>query len=150
MIYHNFEYILSPDMFGSILGKEHLSDETSDEDQDADFPIPFYAKVFHFKPKEAYLGIIEADFSLSDRLLNCRVLLHFGTIDNTKTAQTFYENKLLPYITNMVLPARPIPNPIISGYTFHPKNLEVTARWVTNMHSVCTHFTLLDKCNYPS
>ncbi len=150
VIYFNFEHISSPDTVYSLLGKEHLKDVTSDEDQDPRFPIPFYAMVFHFKPKAGYLGILETDFSLSDRLLNCSVLLHFGAIENQKKAQEFYENELLPYVTSMVLPAKPILNPTISGYTFHPKNLEVTARWVTNMPSVCTHLTLLDKCNYPS
>lgn len=151
MIFFNFEYILSPESVYSLLGKENLKDVTTDEDQDPNFPIPYYAKVFHFKPKEAYLGILETDFSLSDRLLNCRVLLHFGTIGvHEKSARSFYENDLLPYVKKMVLPAEPIPNPIISGYTFHPRNLEVTARWVTNMPSVCTYFTLLDKCNHPS
>lgn len=151
MIFYNFDYILSPDSVYSLLGRDNVIDVTKEEDQDPDFPIQFYAKVFQFKPKEAYLGELETDFSTSDRLLNCRVLLHFGAVEAHKeSARIYFENNLLPYIRNMVLPAVPIPNPAITGYTFHPKNIEVTARWVTNMPSVCTYFTLLDECNYPS
>ena len=130
-VYHNYVFILSPNNIYSLLGNENIEDVTTVEDQDPDFPIPFYAKVFEFKPKEAYLGVLETDFSLSGKLLNCRIVLHFGNIgEGTIKAKEFFHNHLLPHVRDLVKPAKEIPNPVITGYTFHINDLEVTTRWV--------------------
>lgn len=150
MIFHNFDYISSEDAIYSLLGRGNLKDVTTEEDQDPNFPIPFHAKVFNFEVKESYLGILEVDFSKSNRLLNSRILLHFGAMENQIKAKKFYETNLLPYIKNEVGNVESVANPKIYGYTFYPKKLEVTARWVIGMPSVSTYLTSLDKCNFPS
>ena len=150
MIFHNFDYISSEDAIYSLFGKNNLKDVTTEEDQGPNFSIPFYAKVFNFEVKESYLGILEVDFSKSNRLLNSRILLHFGSMENQIKAKKFYETKLLPYIKNEVDNVESVPNPAIYGHTFYPKNLEVTARWVIGMPCVSIYLTLLDKCNFPS
>ncbi|RMG76267.1 MAG: hypothetical protein D6707_12485 [Bacteroidetes bacterium] len=144
MVFHNYEYITSENDIVSFLGQDNLKDVTTDEDQDPDFPIPHYTKVFNFEAREAYLGILDVSFSLSNRLLNARILLHFGDNSNIDTAKMFYEKTLLPYIKKELSINESAPNPMITGHTFWQKNLEVTARWVTNMPSVATYLTLID------